>query len=168
MKEFVVLVDENNNEIGTMEKLEAHEKWILHRAISIFVFNEKWEFLLQQRAKHKYHAGGLWTNTVCSHPRKWESYEDAVQRRLQEEMGFSCPLEKLWIIIYDVWFLEWNLREYEYDTIFIWTYNGEVNLNTEEAMDYKWINLEELKNDIQKNKNNYTPWFLEIFKKFYS
>ncbi len=168
MKEFVVLVDENNNEIGTMEKLEAHEKWILHRAISIFVFNDAWELLLQQRAKHKYHAGWLWTNTVCSHPRLGETYEDAVQRRLQEEMGFTCPLEKFWEIVYNVWFLEWDLREHEHDTIFIWTYNGEVNPNTEEAMDYKWINLDELRKDIKENKDFYTPWFLEIFKKFYS
>ncbi|NUJ97619.1 isopentenyl-diphosphate Delta-isomerase [Candidatus Gracilibacteria bacterium] len=168
MKEFVVLVDENNNEIGTMEKLEAHEKGILHRAISIFVFNDAGELLLQQRAKHKYHAGGLWTNTVCSHPRLGETYEDAVQRRLQEEMGFTCPLEKFGEIVYNVGFLEGDLREHEHDTIFIGTYNGEVNPNTEEAMDYKWINLDELKKDIKENKDFYTPWFVEIFKKFYS
>lgn len=167
MKDFIILVDENNNEMGTMEKLEAHEKWLLHRAFSIFIFNEKWELLLQKRAREKYHAGGLWTNTVCSHPRLWENYEQATQRRLQEEMGFICPLEKKGEIIYNVWFLEWNLREHEYDTIFTWKYDGEVRPNKEEVMDYKWVNMEELKSDIQKNKNNYTPWFIEIFKKFY-
>ena len=166
MKEFVVLVDKNNTPLGTMEKLEAHEKWVLHRAISIFVFNTKWELMLQQRAKEKYHAGWLWTNTVCSHPREGESYEDALQRRLKEEMGFSCPLEKFWDIVYHVDFLEGDLSEHEHDTLFWWIYEWEVNFDPEEAMDYKRILLDALQSDIQKNREKYTPWFLAIFEKY--
>lgn len=166
MKEFVVLVDKNNNPLGTMEKLEAHKKWVLHRAISIFVFNTKGELMLQQRAKEKYHAGWLWTNTVCSHPRVGESYEDAIQRRLKEEMGFSCPLEKFWDIVYHVDFLEGDLSEHEHDTLFWWVYEGKVIPNPEEAMDYKRIKLDDLKKDREKNPFLYTPWFLAIFEKY--
>lgn len=158
----VILVDKNNRKIGEMEKLEAHQKGLLHRAFSIFVFNDKNELLIQQRNPTKYHSGGLWTNTVCSHPSPGESYTKATSRRLQEEMGFDCPLIKLGCFVYKAEF-DNGLTENEYDCIFAGRYNGEIDPNRDEVSDYKWISLKQIEGDILDNPRKYTFWFKRIF-----
>jgi len=164
--EKVILVNKQNQKIWTMEKLEAHEKGLLHRAFSLFIFNDKKELLIQQRAKDKYHCGGLWTNTVCSHQRDWEKTVDAAKRRIIEEMNFSC--ENLKIIDHIIYKAEFEngLTEYEYDYVLIWEYNWEaINPNPEEVMDYKWITLNDLKIDIENKSEKYTPWMKIIIEK---
>ena len=160
----VILVNSNNKEIGSEEKIKAHKEGLLHRAFSIFVFNSKGELLLQQRSKSKYHSGGLWSNTVCSHPRIGESYGLAIHRRMIEEMGFDCELEKVSEFIYRTE-LENGLIENEHDTIFIGEYNNEVVPNSEEVMNYKWISLPLLKEDIKKSPNNYSSWLKIVLSK---
>ncbi len=164
LEEYVVLVDEKDNKIGIEEKLQAHKDGLLHRAFSIFVFNSKGELLLQQRAKEKYHCGSLWTNTVCSHPRDNETYEKAVHRRLVEEMGFDCELEKRFCFIYKAKF-DNGLTEHEYDCVFVGKYDKEPIPNPFEVMDYKWISIENLKKDVEKNPTHYTPWIKIILEK---
>ena len=163
--EYVILVDENDQEIGTMEKQEAHEKGLLHRAFSVFVFNEKKELLLQQRALTKYHSAGLWTNTCCSHPRIGETIEQAAHRRLTEEMGFDCELSTKTSFIYKAAF-ENGLTEHEFDHILVGNFNGEISFNSTEVKNFKWINLEELQIDLLQNNQNYTAWFKIIFDNF--
>lgn len=157
--ERVILVDENDAEVGTEEKMKSHENGgKLHRAFSIFIFNSDGKLMLQKRAEGKYHCGGLWTNTCCSHPRPGETLEEATQRRLEEEMGFSCPLKKIFKFQYKADFSN-GLTENEIDHVFIGKYGGEPELNEEEACEWKWVNLEELEEDIDKNPEKYTPWF---------
>ena len=163
-KQQVILVDKNNRKIGVEEKIKAHKQGKRHRAFSIFVFNSKKELLIQQRAKTKYHSGGLWTNTVCSHPRPNETYQQAVHRRLKEEMGFDCKLKKLFCFIYNTGFQN-SLIENEYDCVFIGKFDGEIKPNLKEIMNYKWISIKELKIDIIKNPNKYTVWLKIAFKK---
>ena len=127
-KEKVILVDQNDNPIGLMEKMEAHEKAILHRAFSVFIFNTEGKLLLQERAYHKYHSPGLWTNTVCSHPREGETTIDAAHRRIVEEMGFDCPIEKKLDFVYKS-VLDQGLTEHEFDPLFVGHYEGEPNIN---------------------------------------
>lgn len=153
----VILVDEKDNVIGTEEKMKTHQEGKLHRAFSIFVFNSKGELLLQKRAKSKYHSGGLWTNTCCSHPRPEEHIEKAVHRRLKEEMGFDCELKEIFSFTYKAK-LDNNLFEHEYDHVFIGNFDGEPNPNPEEVDDWKWVDLEELKKDIRENPDSYTYW----------
>ncbi|OQB05699.1 MAG: Isopentenyl-diphosphate Delta-isomerase [bacterium ADurb.Bin212] len=157
----VILVNKNNRKIGEMEKLEAHQKGLLHRAFSIFVFNKDNELLLQQRNPKKYHSGGLWTNTVCSHPAPGETYNVAVHRRLKEEMGFDCTLVKLGCFIYRAAFPN-GLIENEYDCIFAGKYDGVIEPNSEEISDHCWLNLEEISENIQDNPEKYTFWFKKI------
>jgi len=157
MKQKVVLVDKNNRKIGVAEKIKAHQEGILHRAFSIFVFNPKGELLIQQRAKTKYHSGGLWSNTVCSHPRPGETYQQAIHRRLIEEMGFDCKLKKSFCFIYKTDFQN-HLIENEYDCVFIGEYTEEPKPNKEEIMDYKWVTTKELVQDIKANPDNYSVW----------
>lgn len=166
MVENVILVDEQDNEVGFMEKIEAHEKALLHRAFSVFVFNDNNELMLQQRAKSKYHSPLLWTNTCCSHQRKGESNISAGKRRLQEEMGFTCELEEVFSFIYKAPF-DNGLTEHELDHVMIGKYNGEPVVNPEEVESYKWMKLEEVKNDIENNPDAYTAWFNIIFEKSY-
>lgn len=156
-RQLVVLVDQNNRKIGTEEKLKAHTEGKLHRAFSIFVFNSKGELLLQQRAKSKYHSGGLWSNTVCSHPCPGENYAQAVHRRLKEEMGFDCDLKKLFSFTYKTDFKD-GLIENEYDTVFMGKFDGLPKLNFTEVANYKWIKIEDLKKDISKNTAKYSVW----------
>lgn len=156
--EKVILVNKNNRTIGIEEKIKAHQKGKLHRAFSIFIFNSKKELLLQQRSKEKYHCAELWTNTVCSHPRSNETYHQAVHRRLEEEMGFDCSLRRLFSFIYKIKF-DNGLTEYEYDTVFIGEYNGELKINNREVMDYKWCSIEDIKKEIKQNPDDYTLWF---------
>ena len=163
--EYVILVDENDQEIGKMEKQEAHEKGLLHRAFSVFVFNENKELLLQQRALTKYHSAGLWTNTCCSHPRIGETIEQAAHRRLMEEMGFDCDLSTKTSFIYKAAF-ENGLTEHEFDHVLVGSFNGEINFNPTEVKNFKWIALEELQVDLLQNNQNYTAWFKIIFDNF--
>ena len=154
----VILVDEQDNELGTMGKMEVHEQAILHRAFSIFIFNDKGEILLQKRADNKYHSGGLWTNTCCSHPRPGEETLDAAQKRLQEEMGFNTPLSKAFSFIYKAPF-DNGLTEYEFDHVFTGIYNGIVQPNADEVSDYCYQSIEQIRNNIQTHPGHFTEWF---------
>ncbi|MCE2741768.1 MAG: isopentenyl-diphosphate Delta-isomerase [Sphingobacteriales bacterium] len=161
MQEMVILVDEHDNEIGLMEKQEAHVKALLHRAFSVMVFNDKGEMLLQQRALSKYHSGGLWTNTCCSHPRQGETTEQAAHRRLQEEMGFDCELKLHQTFIYKAPF-DNGLTEHELDHVFIGTYNQDPHINPEEVNDFHWISLSELDQQLRNQPEKFTVWFKMI------
>lgn len=156
--EYIITVDEQDRETGSIEKLEAHQKGILHRAFSILVFNKKGELLLQKRNKEKYHSPGLWTNTCCSHQRVGEQLSEAVTRRLMEEMGFICELKEIFNFIYMTRFDD-GLIEYELDHVFIGNYDGEVVINEEEVEEYKWVDCSWLQEDIKNNPEKYTYWF---------
>ncbi len=158
VNDYVILVDEQDNDIGVMEKLKAHQEGLLHRAFSVFVFNDKDELLLQQRALSKYHSGGLWTNTCCSHPRPNETIKDAANRRLFEEMGMSCDLKIKTNFIYKAHF-ENGLIEHELDYVLIGSTSQNPNLNKEEVENFKWMSISDIKNDISHNPNLYTAWF---------
>lgn len=158
MEEKIILVDEKDNEIGSGEKLKVHQEGKLHRCFSLFVFNSKGELMLQERAKSKYHSGGLWTNTCCSHPRAGEKIEEAVHRRLREEMGFDCEVKEIFSFIYKAK-LDHGLWEHEFDHVFIGKFDKEPKINPEEAEGWKWIGLDELKKDMAKSPENYTVWF---------
>jgi len=166
-EEKVILVDKNDNQVGLMPKLEAHEKGVLHRAFSIFIFNSKYELLLQKRASSKYHSGGLWTNTCCSHPREGEDILDAANRRLDEEMGIKTSLRKVYDFIYKAE-LDNQLTEHEFDHVFYGVFDNDPTLNKDEAEDFKWVDMETLNNDIIKNEDNYTVWFKIAFEYFYN
>lgn len=165
MAENVILVDEHDNELGLMEKMEAHRQGKLHRAFSVFVLNSHGELLLQQRALSKYHSGGLWTNTCCSHPRYQEGIEEAAHRRLQEEMGFDCYLEKSLEFIYRAE-LDQGMIEHEYDHLFIGYSDQEPQINPEEVETYRWLALPKLREDIKNNPDHYTAWFKIIYDRF--
>lgn len=165
-EEQVVLVNEKDEKIGLMPKMEAHEKGLLHRAFSVFVFNDKNELMLQQRAFDKYHSPGLWTNTCCSHQRDGESNIEAGKRRLNEEMGFVTDLSEVLSFIYKAPF-DNGLTEHEYDHIMVGYYNGLPIINPAEVANWKWTPLEEVKADINNHPENYTAWFQIIFEKFY-
>jgi isopentenyl-diphosphate delta-isomerase len=161
---YVILVDEKDNPLGTMEKIEAHEKARLHRAFSVFIYNSKNELMLQQRALTKYHTPGLWTNTCCSHQKLEESNIEAGKRRLQEEMGFSTELKETISFIYKAPF-ENGLTEHEFDYILVGEYENGPQPNPDEVNDWKWMSLDDIENDINKNPNLYTEWFKIIFEK---
>lgn len=167
MKEQVILVDEQDNKVGLMEKIEAHEKALLHRAFSVFTFNDRGELLLQQRAADKYHSPLLWTNTCCSHQRDGETNIEAGKRRLQEEMGFTCELEEVFSFIYKAPF-DNGLTEHELDHVMVGKFNDQPNINKEEVESYKWMTLEAVKADIKNQPEIYTEWFKIIFKESYS
>lgn len=166
MEERVILVDENDNPIGLMEKIEAHQKALLHRAFSVFVMNAKGEMMLQQRALHKYHSPGLWTNTCCSHQRENESNIEAGKRRLQEEMGFTTELEDVISFIYKASF-DNGLTEHEFDHVLLGFYDHAPQINSQEVADWKWETPEKVKIDIDANPQKYTEWFKIIFDRFY-
>lgn len=161
-EEFVILVDENDQEIGQMEKMEAHEKGLLHRAFSVFVFDKEGKFLLQRRALSKYHSGGLWTNTCCSHPRQGETTKQAAVRRLGEELGFEADVEEQFSFIYKSK-LDKGLTEHELDHVFFATYEGDIIPNPEEVAEVKYVGLDDLKNDMTNHPENYTEWFKICF-----
>ena len=165
-EEQVILVNENDEQIGLMPKMEAHEKAMLHRAFSVFVFNDEDELMLQQRALDKYHSPGLWTNTCCSHQRNGETNIEAGKRRLQEEMGFVTALEESISFIYKAPF-DNGLTEHEYDHVLLGKYNGEPIINNDEVVNWKWMSLEAVRADINLNPQLYTEWFKVIFDKFY-
>ena len=166
-EEKVILVNEKDEQIGLMEKIEAHEKALLHRAFSVFVFNNLNELMIQRRALSKYHSPGLWTNTCCSHQRENETNVEAGMRRLEEEMGFSTPLKDAISFIYKAPF-DNGLTEHEFDHILIGNFDGEPRLNPDEVDAWKWVSLEEIKTDMQKHPEIYTEWFKIIFEKYYS
>ncbi|MFP2996292.1 isopentenyl-diphosphate Delta-isomerase [Spongiivirga sp. MCCC 1A20706] len=166
MEEQVILVNEKDEQIGTMPKMEAHEKAVLHRAFSVFILNNKGELMLQQRALHKYHSPGLWTNTCCSHQRVGESNIEAGKRRLQEEMGFVTNLEETISFIYKAPF-DNGLTEHEYDHVMVGYYEDDPHINKDEVASWKWMPLDEVQKDIEENPDNYTVWFKIIFERFY-
>lgn len=164
MAENVILVDTHDSPVGQMEKMEAHRKGELHRALSVLVFNAKGEVLLQQRAFSKYHTPGLWSNTACSHPRPGEDSLQAATRRLSEEMGFTTALTNSFDFIYRAHF-DNGLIEHEYDHVFFGTFDGVPVINPEEANDYKWITPTELMEDMRSAPEVYTVWFRIIMEK---
>jgi isopentenyl-diphosphate delta-isomerase len=163
MKE-VILVNEFDQPLGVLEKLEAHQKGLLHRAFSIFIFNDENELMLQRRAFDKYHSGGLWTNTCCSHPDPNETVEVACHRRLKEEMGFDTALEFVTSFIYKAE-LDQQLTEHEFDHVYIGKYNDRPVINESEVSEWKFVNLTDLENDMTMNPDHYTVWFKIIFSK---
>lgn len=166
MEEQVILVNEKDEPIGLMGKMEAHEKGLLHRAFSVFIFNSKQEVLLQQRAACKYHSPNLWTNTCCSHPRAGETNQQAGERRLQEEMGLQVPLREVFSFIYKAPF-DNGLTEHEYDHVLIGYSDAQPQINPEEVASWKWLSLEAIKEDILQAPERYTAWFKIIFEEFY-
>lgn len=164
MSELVILVDKNDNEIGVEEKIKAHKEAKLHRAFSIFVFNEKGEMLIHKRAACKYHSPNLWTNACCSHPRPNEPLEKTARKRLKEEMGIECDIEEIFTFIYKAHF-DNGLTEYELDHVFIGICNDIPNPNPNEVAEWKWISVEELINDVKKHPEIYTVWFKIVLEK---
>lgn len=165
-EENVILVNEQDQPIGLMPKLEAHQKAVLHRAFSVFILNDLNEIMLQQRAHQKYHSPLLWTNTCCSHQREGESNIEAGKRRLFEEMGFKAELTELFHFIYKAPF-DNGLTEHELDHVMIGRYNGQPQINPEEVEAWKWMSIEDVQSDMQKHPENYTVWFRIIFDEFY-
>lgn len=156
--EQVILVDHEDNQIGLEEKLKAHQNGgKLHRAFSIFIFNKAGQTMLQQRALTKYHGGGLWSNTVCSHQRAGESAVQAAHRRLVEEMGFDCDMREVFAFEYEAE-MDKGLTEHEYDHVIFGNYESDPKPNPEEVQDWKWISLDSLKEDLKKHPESYTPW----------
>jgi isopentenyl-diphosphate delta-isomerase len=166
VEEKVILVDTNDNPIGLMNKLEAHEKALLHRAFSVFILNDKKELMLQQRAHHKYHSPLLWTNTCCSHQRENETNIGAGTRRLREEMGFVTELKEMFHFIYKAPF-DNGLTEHELDHVMIGYYDDIPVINDDEVESWKWMKIEDIKNDMIINPDIYTVWFKIIFEEFY-
>ena len=162
--EYVVLVDEQDKEVGVMEKLQAHVDAKLHRAISVFVFNSEKQLLLQKRATGKYHSAGLWTNTCCSHPRPGESVSDAAKRRLQEEMGIQCDVQYVFSFTYQAK-LEQNISEHEFDHVFLGFSNDVPQPDVKEVGEYKYMSLEEIEVQLAQNPKQFTAWFLLIFER---
>ncbi len=163
MEERVILVDKNDNEIGSAEKMEAHRNGgKKHRAFSVVIFNDKGETMLQQRAMEKYHCGGMWTNTCCSHPRIGENTKDAAHRRLFEEMGFDTELKEIFAFNYTAK-VNNELTENEYDHVFIGQYNQNPNINEDEVMDWRWIDKNSLNTEMIKHPKMYTEWFKIIW-----
>jgi len=167
MEERVVLVDKEDNEIGTEEKLKAHLEKKLHRAVSILIFNIKGEMLLQQRSVFKYHCPLLWSNACCTHPRQGEPVVEAAHRRLKEEMGFDCDLEEVESFIYEA-DLGDGLYEYEYDHLFIGSYDSDFNINFDEVESFRWVSLDDLTQEVGNYPSKFTEWFKIILKKYAS
>jgi isopentenyl-diphosphate delta-isomerase len=158
----VILVDREDNPCGQAPKMEAHRKGLLHRAFSVFIFNNRGEMLLQQRAANKYHSGGLWTNACCSHPGPGEETISAAGRRLKEEMGFETPVEKIFDFVYRTEF-ENGLIEHEFDHVLAGQYDGPVEFNREEVMDYCFKTVDEISDSLQTHPGKYTEWFRIAF-----
>ncbi len=157
MPELLILVDEYDNQIGTMEKMQAHREGKLHRAFSVFVFNNKGQLLLQRRALHKYHSGGLWTNTCCSHQRPGETTLAAAHRRLQEEVGFDCPLAEKFTFVYQASFSN-GLTEYEFDHVLFGATETEGHPNPQEVSELRWIDIASLEKELSAHPELYTFW----------
>ena len=165
MEEQVVLVSENDEILGLMEKMQAHENGILHRAFSVFLFNEKGEMLLQKRAATKYHSPNQWTNSVCSHPRSNETYLEGAKRRMKEELGIEADLSPKFHFIYKA-DVGQNLWEHELDHVFTGDFNGEFKMNPEEVSDVRYITMENLEKEMLENPEHFTEWFKIILKEY--
>ena len=165
MEEQVVLVSEKDEILGVMDKMQAHENGILHRAFSVFLFNDKGEMLLQKRAADKYHSPNQWTNAVCSHPRMGETYMDAAQRRLKEELGIETPITYRFNFLYKA-DVGQNLWEHELDHVFTGNFEGEFKLNEEEVSEVRYISIDELDKEMSTNPENFTEWFKIILKEY--
>jgi isopentenyl-diphosphate delta-isomerase len=164
MEQQVILVNEKDETTGCMEKMEAHQKGVLHRAFSVFVFSSQGQMLLQQRAIGKYHSGGLWTNACCSHPTPGGQLQEEAQKRLKEEMGFDVAISKIFDFIYKVDF-ENGLTEHEFDHVFVGEYDGPVHYNKEEVMDYAYKPMQEIRQSLDTRPELYTVWFRLAFPK---
>ena len=162
---MVILVDKNDLPIGTMDKMEAHEKGMLHRAFSVFIFNSKGEVLMQQRAHHKYHSGGLWTNTCCSHPFPGEETLEAANRRLLEEMGMKADLNFVFKFQYKASFNN-ELTEHEIDHVYVGKTDEIPHIQPDEVSDYKYMKIDEIQNSLTQHPEQYTVWFRIIFTEF--
>jgi len=162
----IILVDENDKQIGVEGKMKIHKDGLLHRCFSIMVFNDKGEFLLQKRAVHKYHSAGLWANACCGHPAPGEDIESAAHKRLKQEMGFDCELKESFVFHYRTEF-DNGLIENEIDHVFLGKYNGEIRQNPKEVADFKWMKIKDIKEDIQKNPEAYASWFKIIITEHY-
>ena len=160
--EQVILVNEQDVQTGVMEKMEAHIKGELHRAFSIFIFNNKNEMLLQQRAANKYHSAGLWTNACCSHPKPGETIDAAANRRLKEELGFETVLDKAFDFTYRASF-DNGLTEHEFDHVFTGIYAGEININKSEVQNVCFRSMEEIESNLHTHPYNFTAWFSLAF-----
>ncbi|MFI5135370.1 MAG: isopentenyl-diphosphate Delta-isomerase [Chitinophagales bacterium] len=161
-KEFVILVNKSGRRIGVAEKIQAHEQGLLHRAFSIFLFNDKGEMLLQRRAKHKYHFAGLWSNACCSHPRSGENVLSAAKRRLREELNLETALISKGATTYKFFDSKSGLTEHEYDHIFFGRFNEMIRFNRREVETVRWVSLSKLKKEMKAHPEKFTPWFLEI------
>lgn len=160
--EYVILVDEEDNEIGLMEKMEAHEKALLHRAFSVFLFNTKGEMLLQRRALTKYHSGGLWTNACCSHPRPGETNLEAATRRTFEELGIRPSIKHAFSFTYRADF-DNGLTENEFDHVFVGTYEGAIDPNPEEVSEFCYKSIPDIRDQMQTDPHHFTEWFKIAF-----
>ena len=165
MEEMVVLINENDEVKGLMEKMQAHKTGLLHRAFSVFLFNNQGEMLLQKRAAHKYHSPNQWTNAVCSHPRDGETYKDAALRRLKEELGIEVEIDHKFFFIYKADVGD-GLWEHELDHVFVGNYQGEFQLNPEEVSEVRYISQENLEKEMIENPANFTEWFKIILKEY--
>lgn len=165
MEEQVVLVSEDDMVLGLMEKMQAHENGILHRAFSVFLFDEKGEMLLQKRAAGKYHSPLQWTNAVCSHPKENESYLDGAKRRLKEELGIEAELSEKFHFIYKA-DVGQNLWEHELDYVFTGNFNGEFDLNKEEVAEVRFVSMENLEKEMIENPAHFTEWFKIILNEY--
>ena len=163
-REEVILVNEKDEPVGVMEKMEAHRKGVLHRAFSVFIFDSKGHLLLQQRAPGKYHGGGLWTNACCSHPYQEESILQAARRRLMEELGFEADIKEVFSFIYQA-AVENDLTEHEYDHVFVGEYEGKIHPNREEVSDYRYLSMESVEEAIKGDPKKFTSWFIIAFPK---
>lgn len=164
MEDQLILVDEHDRRTGTAGKTLVHKEGLLHRAVSVFLVNSRGEWLLQQRHKDKYHSGGLWSNTCCSHPRHGEVVSTAARRRLKEEMGITCPLSPAFTFRYRIAF-EDGMIEHEYDHVFTGVYDGDPDPHSEEVMDWKWISPSDLSRDVAEHPEDYTFWFRFVFER---
>lgn len=162
MEQQVILVNTEDEVLGTAGKMDVHRQGLLHRAFSVFIFNSKGEMLLQQRAIDKYHSGGLWTNACCSHPNPGEQTEVAAVRRLREEMGFETELEKIFDFVYKAEF-ENGLIEHEFDHVFTGEYNGAISYSRQEVMDYTYKSMQDIQESMKSNPAKYTTWFRLAF-----
>lgn len=165
-RDHVILVNQYDTEIGTLSKLEAHEKGLLHRAISVFIVNDKGEWLMQKRADHKYHSSGLWSNTCCSHPHPGENNMEAASRRLHEEMGLNTTLTEVFHFTYFA-NLENDLKEHELDHVFIGFSNDQPALNPDEASDAKWMSFQEIEREIKRDPDQFSYWFRMIYEQVF-
>jgi isopentenyl-diphosphate delta-isomerase len=161
-QEEVILVDASDQPLGVMGKMEAHRRALLHRAFSVFIFNSRGEMLLQQRAEEKYHSAGLWTNACCSHPRPGEGTREAAVRRLREELGFTTNLEKLFEFTYRTAY-DNGLTEFEFDHVFVGTYDEDISPDRAEVSDYRYLSLPEIEAALLSSPATFTSWFRLAF-----